>query len=64
MNKYELMANMMADQLIADDIIAEEKKAEVVAIWTSLCKGMIDYMELKGVPTVDGTAGTIAFGGE
>ena len=60
----ELMADYIADALIDGGIITSGKKAEVVAIWKHIAKGMIDYMELKGVPKVDGVDGTISFNGE
>lgn len=61
---YQLLAESMADELIAGGIITADKKAEFLVIWNCFAKGMINYFELKGVPRVDGVDGTISFGGE
>lgn len=61
---YQLLASMLADELISGGVITEDKRSDFENIWVCFAKGFIDYMELKGVPLVDGVSGTISFDGE
>jgi len=55
------MATKIADKMIAAGVIPAAKKAEVVAIWTEICDGIIDELKNAGVisTTVTGTANLI-----